>query len=504
MNIKFTLLILIITILFGCSVKKKQHVIFHPSGVTRQFSKSGIAFKTYEEQFEKTGKKEKGDSFKVNNIPINFGTIDNSGFVGVCHVYYNQTKEIIIRKDKWSSYPEDQKRLLIFHELGHCALDRNHKDGMTPKDEMVPKRYESIESSIMNSKPGFHKKYAIYKDSYDTELFTSNSEKLQIAVQGIKIFSISPNYFHQNGGKKVTISGEKFSKDGVIKIGDKVCTDQKYITSSKIECKVPKIESNEFTKVDVKYLRNGKEMSRLIEGFTYIGKPSLWLDSSNKDSFNFVNGKEVSKWKSIPWDMTNGFNENGIGLSSEDKNRPYTEVQSTPLAGVQFNKTSISSLTGPQFNMILSDIENVVDFAAFVIFKSQKIDYDKSAFPFIFGSDDEKFGLGIKDSKIFLFINIDTNVPLIETPGLPLLKDEIQLATLGMYNGKLKLALNKSESVESESSNGLDGNKNIILGKGKSGEPFDGYIYELLIFKKSLEYEDLKMINSLLENKWAI
>ncbi len=81
--------------------------------------------------------------YKIQNLTditvIDFkpSTYMNSGsggtVVGVCEVYSNNTKQIHINSDWWPTTTETPKRILMYHELGHCVFNRNH-DSRTMSD----------------------------------------------------------------------------------------------------------------------------------------------------------------------------------------------------------------------------------------------------------------------------------------------------------------------------------------------------------------------------------
>lgn len=46
--------------------------------------------------------------------------------VGVCRVWDSGRREVLVNKDWWFSKGDMARRLLIYHELGHCSFDRDH------------------------------------------------------------------------------------------------------------------------------------------------------------------------------------------------------------------------------------------------------------------------------------------------------------------------------------------------------------------------------------------
>jgi hypothetical protein len=115
----------------------------------------------------------------VVDIPINFGDPENEQFAGVCFVYPDGKKEIIIQKEIWDNINYVQKQVLIFHELGHCALGRSHDDETTTVDG------KKVKTSIMNSVIPTSEDYKAYENGYLKELFTYSKTALLNAIQGL-------------------------------------------------------------------------------------------------------------------------------------------------------------------------------------------------------------------------------------------------------------------------------------------------------------------------------
>lgn len=84
-------------------------------------------FRAYAEAFEETarahGKDLKGASFSVE---IKFGTPREDGKVGYCERSFFTAPEITILKEWWEKLPNSGRKVLLFHELGHCVLHRDH------------------------------------------------------------------------------------------------------------------------------------------------------------------------------------------------------------------------------------------------------------------------------------------------------------------------------------------------------------------------------------------
>ena len=58
------------------------------------------------------------------NVIIQFG--NRTDVAGTCETMVNGQKVINISRGNWDSYCIEQQRGIIFHELGHCVLDRAH------------------------------------------------------------------------------------------------------------------------------------------------------------------------------------------------------------------------------------------------------------------------------------------------------------------------------------------------------------------------------------------
>jgi len=160
----------------SCGNILKNDVVNKTSS-TRQHTTTAAAFKPYVEKFEAYGKSELGsESFKVGDVPINFGDTENDDFDGVCFTYPNGDKEIIIKKSWWDRNSETQREILILHELGHCQLGRTHDEQKAEVDG------KEVPVTIMNSTIPLSSHYKDYKDGYLNELYTHGKTKMLNAL----------------------------------------------------------------------------------------------------------------------------------------------------------------------------------------------------------------------------------------------------------------------------------------------------------------------------------
>lgn len=111
---------------------------------------------------------------KVTNLSMSFTNFYSLSIIGICESYESfllssGTKSIKIDKKFWDESSETVKEILIFHELGHCVLDRDHlSDVMFTKDKKL------IFTSIMNPYIINEADYNENKAYYLIELFSNN------------------------------------------------------------------------------------------------------------------------------------------------------------------------------------------------------------------------------------------------------------------------------------------------------------------------------------------
>ena len=54
--------------------------------------------------------------------------IEERGTVGQCKSYSNGSKQVVIDQFFWNRASHLEREYVVFHELGHCILDRDHDD----------------------------------------------------------------------------------------------------------------------------------------------------------------------------------------------------------------------------------------------------------------------------------------------------------------------------------------------------------------------------------------
>ena len=118
-------------------------------------------FKPYVSHFEQLSGKKVDFDMVFDDLPTDK--------VGVCYSWYSYRK-IKVDRMAWEEFLDFQREELIFHELGHCVLDRKHKEDM-----VLSINGDRIEASIMNPYIFYDQwDYTYYHEYYMRELFDEN------------------------------------------------------------------------------------------------------------------------------------------------------------------------------------------------------------------------------------------------------------------------------------------------------------------------------------------
>ena len=112
--------IILVTLISGCSKEKIQVI---PN-----------EFQSYVDMFFAEGN-QRGLNTNLDDVDlrIQFGTLSGTT-AGQCSF---QSNTVTIDQNKWNSMTEEKKVWLIFHELGHCILDRQHKNERMENGECI-------------------------------------------------------------------------------------------------------------------------------------------------------------------------------------------------------------------------------------------------------------------------------------------------------------------------------------------------------------------------------
>jgi hypothetical protein len=111
-------------------------------------------------------------------IDVTFGDLDDD-IVGMCYSWKDGRRKIVIDKQFWDIESETQREELMFHELGHCAMNLGHDEEISymgrtscPNSVMYPYAFEYC--------------YERYRDYYVSELKNKTWPKIYGARLGAK------------------------------------------------------------------------------------------------------------------------------------------------------------------------------------------------------------------------------------------------------------------------------------------------------------------------------
>lgn len=196
---------LLLTILFSCGEKVAvENDVINSDFEFQKFNQTNPEFNSIVSDYIDVARRRGYNVHDVESIPINFYDLENiegngaklTSFqdsfqqyetqnavyqfeteiyqarnqvrVGVCIKYTNGTREILINKEAWNDFSDTKREILIFHELGHCSLDRSHDDSL----------HNNHKTSVMHSILLDENIYNSYYDEYIIELFTEDKTEL--------------------------------------------------------------------------------------------------------------------------------------------------------------------------------------------------------------------------------------------------------------------------------------------------------------------------------------
>ncbi|MDB5242116.1 MAG: hypothetical protein JWP57_2741 [Spirosoma sp.] len=83
--------------------------------------------------------KKRGQTPTTNNLIITFGATQGSDVCGQCLLESGKTPRIIINTNGvcWRDANGYERECLVFHELGHCLLNRGHRNSRFPNNAYV-------------------------------------------------------------------------------------------------------------------------------------------------------------------------------------------------------------------------------------------------------------------------------------------------------------------------------------------------------------------------------
>lgn len=81
----------------------------------------------------------RGQTPATNNLIVTFGTTQGGDVCGQCLLESGKTPRITISTTAfcWQSANDNERECLVFHELGHCLLNRSHRTDRFPNKAYV-------------------------------------------------------------------------------------------------------------------------------------------------------------------------------------------------------------------------------------------------------------------------------------------------------------------------------------------------------------------------------
>lgn len=161
-------LLLILFILTACVPGKEKAPVTPKNPVAYDYNEQELDVDnllqyvdSFVERMELAQKDTSSNITRLNRTSIQFGTSFAKYVIGTCTVYSSGSRAIHINPDFWYGHGlwegmpahASSKEQLMYHELGHCVLNRDHLNSTT----------SGIANSIMNS---YHLDFSVYLSYY--------------------------------------------------------------------------------------------------------------------------------------------------------------------------------------------------------------------------------------------------------------------------------------------------------------------------------------------------
>jgi len=119
-------------------------------------------FRATVEDFERTAASV-GADVAVDDLVVEYGETSNAAAGATCYRRTMHTPRIAVDRGAWDAMTDAQKREALFHEMGHCVLNREHTTERYPQD--------NCPRSIMAPSPVGDWCRNAHGEEYDRELF---------------------------------------------------------------------------------------------------------------------------------------------------------------------------------------------------------------------------------------------------------------------------------------------------------------------------------------------
>lgn len=106
-------------------------------------------FVSFVAEFERVSAQQ-GQAVAISDLIVEFGDTPSLNETGVCIWSSDDTPRVVINQAIWNTLNDDDREEVIFHELGHCILQRLHQNsrvnvaggGTRPQSVMYPVRID--------------------------------------------------------------------------------------------------------------------------------------------------------------------------------------------------------------------------------------------------------------------------------------------------------------------------------------------------------------------------
>jgi hypothetical protein len=136
----------------------------------------GTAFEPIFQRFVSYATKYHRDIRANEDVEIEFGDVDGQtgDIAGQCQWNIFLGNKIILVKKTWDGLTDDTREALLFHELGHCVLQRNHVTGTVPASQAGDTTNPTMQIPESLMRPQFldGATYTQYQNYYLSELFS--------------------------------------------------------------------------------------------------------------------------------------------------------------------------------------------------------------------------------------------------------------------------------------------------------------------------------------------
>jgi hypothetical protein len=108
-----------------------------------------------------------GRPLQITDLVVKFGDMQSSSETGACEINGDETPTITVSQAAWNRRSDAEREELMFHELGHCALKRQHNS---------QRMQDGRPASIMNPYALGRYTYEAHREEYIAELFSHGGD----------------------------------------------------------------------------------------------------------------------------------------------------------------------------------------------------------------------------------------------------------------------------------------------------------------------------------------